>query len=960
MSYFVPLGRASGFDEFKVKREQVFEFTQKPAARRHGDRVSITFASKAFCDATVAVENTEGKIIRHLASGVLGANAPPPFQKNSLTQAIVWDGKDDAGVYVDGKDSVIIRVSLGLKPRLERTLFWSPHKRVGSSSPVICAAPEGVYVLENYVLDHGCYGGSQVRFFDHDGNYVRTVYPFPRNKLDQVVGLKKRFFPHLGRTIPLKHGYYQAWLLPTGLENKGQGGAPHAIAVRGRRMALVFSRLNRLATDGTSGGLPLGGPTTSFRVMSPASRPRYQRPGPRSAAFSPDGKTLYMTGFVWRWRSWFFDWMPAVMKVDFEKGEKMEVFAGSDRVGAWGSGNGQFKMPTSLAVDAKGRVYVSDYMNDRIQVFTPDGKHRRTIRVRRPARVAVHQKTGEIYVFSWLLVTRLTKQPGLKPTFTRLGPVEAPRVISRGPLPLVGYTDRISWNNSGGLPYRIELDSWADEPTIWLVPGRAHWRSSGNSAIVQQNWETGIRLLVERDGKLVTRRNFTVDAAKAVNRVKPPVLWRQRLYVNPANEKLYVAEGDCGVSKAVNQLVEIDPETGRTKLIDLPLGAEDICFDRKGYAYIRTDKFVVRYRARDWREVPFDYGEQRDRHGWGMGARSAPLIAALPTPGHRSNPFWHMGGIDVSVKGHIVVTTCNLVKPEDRRTLPEKATFRYLARPYTPKLYPGRMRWGEIHVYDDRGKFIYQDAVPGMGHLNGIGIDQYDGIYMMAAVRRLIGGKKYDPTLPRDASGTLIKVKPGRVKVLAAGKGRRTPVPLTPTATPKRPPEIMGWPTGWVEGAEWFYGGVGFCTPGGCICCNSRFDLDYFNRSFAPEHLTYSVAVLDSNGNLILRIGSYGNVEDGVPLRIAGRETRDGRTPAPPPGTALRSAKSPMYNPQSAIRNPRPIGGDEVALFHACYVATHTDRRLFIADAGNARILSVRLGYHATEKIALKNLPEQK
>ena len=196
-------------------------------------------------------------------------------------------------------------------------------------------------------------------------------------------------------------------------------------------------------------------------------------------------------------------------------------------------------------------------------------------------------------------------------------------------------------------------------------------------------------------------------------------------------------------------------------------------FDDALYVF-RDDNYSI-YRARDWREVPFDYGEQRDRHGWGMGARSAPLIAALPTPGHRSNPFWHMGGIDVSVKGHIVVTTCNLVKPEDRRTLPEKATFRYLARPYTPKLYPGRMRWGEIHVYDDRGKFIYQDAVPGMGHLNGIGIDQYDGIYMMAAVRRLIGGKKYDPTLPRDASGTLIKVKPGRVKVLAAGKGRRTP-----------------------------------------------------------------------------------------------------------------------------------------------------------------------------------------
>jgi nitrous oxide reductase len=48
-----------------------------------------------------------------------------------------------------------------------------------------------------------------------------------------------------------------------------------------------------------------------------------------------------------------------------------------------------------------------------------------------------------------------------------------------------------------------------------------------------------------------------------------------------------------------------------------------------------------------------------------------------------------------------------------------------------------------------------------------------------------------------------------------------------------------------------------------------------------------------------------------------------------------------------------------VGLFHAAYVATHTDRRLFIADAGNARILSVRLDYHITAKVSLKDVPDQ-
>jgi len=148
------------------------------------------------------------------------------------------------------------------------------------------------------------------------------------------------------------------------------------------------------------------------------------------------------------------------------------------------------------------------------------------------------------------------------------------------------------------------------------------------------------------------------------------------------------------------------------------------------------------------------------------------------------------------------------------------------------------------------------------------------------------------------------------------------------------------------------YGGVGFCVPGACVCWNSRFDLDYFNRSFAPEPLLCSVAVLDSAGNLILRVGRYGNVDDGIPLRIADRGLRNEDA-----GTG-GSAGGPG-NPQSEIPNPRSLGGDEVALAYAGYVAADTDRRLFIADAGNARVLSVKLWYHTTERVPLREVPDR-
>jgi peptidylamidoglycolate lyase len=43
--------------------------------------------------------------------------------------------------------------------------------------------------------------------------------------------------------------------------------------------------------------------------------------------------------------------------------------------GKKGTGPGEFHLPHGIAVDSAGRVYVADRQNDRIQVFTPEGKY---------------------------------------------------------------------------------------------------------------------------------------------------------------------------------------------------------------------------------------------------------------------------------------------------------------------------------------------------------------------------------------------------------------------------------------------------------------------------------------------------------------------------------------------------------------------------------------------------------
>ena len=52
------------------------------------------------------------------------------------------------------------------------------------------------------------------------------------------------------------------------------------------------------------------------------------------------------------------------------------------------------------------------------------------------------------------------------------------------------------------------------------------------------------------------------------------------------------------------------------------------------------------------------------------------------------------------------------------------------------------------------------------------------------------------------------------------------------------------------------------------------------------------------------------------------------------------------------------IGGDEVVLCHAAYLANHIDRHLFVADFGNARIVNVKFDCDTKERVSQKQVPD--
>jgi DNA-binding beta-propeller fold protein YncE len=363
-------------------------FTSPPQATPRGHGAELRFAVSAVTDVEVAVVDAKGNVIRRLAAGMLGRNAPPPLKRNSLRQDLRWDGTDDDGEPVK-PGSYAFRVRCGVEARFDRVLGFDPWA-IRHVQGMAVDAQGALYVLSNGSLGVN----PALRVFSREGKYLRTLLP-PRADLAAAEKAELGFVEVLdGATVPRMgpdhHGFPHLWLPDT-----ARFGRQTMAVTRDGRLLLLNGPMRdyrlhplRILVLGTNGHLR--GSYLGPRLSRGAGELSY---GPGHLALSPDDRFAYVSGLRRSGKCHH-----VVYRVTLKEEGPPKPFLGEPFKP--GDDEAHLNDPRGIATDAKGNLYVADYGNDRIVVSGPQGKRLGSVAVDRPDQIAVHPASGAIYVLS--------------------------------------------------------------------------------------------------------------------------------------------------------------------------------------------------------------------------------------------------------------------------------------------------------------------------------------------------------------------------------------------------------------------------------------------------------------------------------------------------------------------------------------------------------------------------------
>jgi hypothetical protein len=856
-------------------------FTNKPAASKTADgKTRIAFAVDRPCDVAVYIENTDGEIVRHLAAGALGKNPPEPLKPDSLSQSIEWDGLDDDGKPATG-GPFRVRVGLGLKASWAGTAFAEKDQSGPNhitSVHGLAASPDGrVYVMDN--RSGWLYWPSYaVHVFRRDGSYEKTIKPFPSNMPPGRFQPTRAFLNDRGYLNPVIFRTLGMTFYPYEDEPATQmafvGGRLYLTVVPASRAGDHYDRGStpHLAAIDGDGGTPMRD------YAGPALGPwKYVKP---CLAASSDGKHLFIAGFGKEVPPWNrpADISPFIGKVALPECGPATVFFGDPKQS--GKDDKHLENPRGMACDGRGHLLVCDFNNNRVVVLNEaDGRFVGFFAIERPEWVGVHPKTGAVYVYSGNSVVKFSGWEDGKELY-RLSLERIAKVYC-------------GWGTER-LPACFALDASGEPAVLWV----------GRGGIVT-------------DSPLLRCE----DLGSNFSDLRPAECFPTPRHWRPASDPTHrlvscrIDPVRVGEGSAVYVLDETTGETKRVRTEGQAVGngqGVTTRLDREGNFYCSQAEGGI------WK--------------CNLQGKRVPLPATAGDP---------------SLKGHIPAGSTGTTAWERDWYVDRKGNIYAKVR---GTAYHGLMHVDVFGPDGARKRTVLWGITDGS---YGPRVDAKGNIYLMESVKPA-GWLYPEEFQPRATEryvrewydwiyGSIVKFGPRGGNFWLKTRNDKD----RPLADPVKLPEsfkkeqITATHRGdanLMQGALWMHPGVAHCGDASvgnyhCHCTGCDFDVDDFGRTFAPDNGRQRVTVLDTNGNVILHFGAYGNQDCCGP-------------------------ESYVFDPKEKYLRPRcpedpndlrsPFADPEIALNWIIGLAV-TDRHAYVADCANRRILRVRLDYTATE-----------
>ncbi|NQT36445.1 MAG: SMP-30/gluconolactonase/LRE family protein [Planctomycetes bacterium] len=790
-------GTANGRGD--ARRTHETRLVRGPRAERLGDKVEIGFVVDKATDVEVAILDTGGKVIRHLAAGLLGKNAPEPFRKNSLSQEIEWDIRDDAGNAAKG-GPFAARVRVGASPKLDRLLGWDGNCLLGKIVSLRMSPQGELFVL----LADPFRGRAEMRVLDADAGYLRTIIPYPADTPEK-------------RTAPVGHIEIDGRRQPMVFNGQGHSIYPLTAGLREQTIAwhpdgylILASAVGSMCNHGPPRFLmalhPEGGSPEGVVHIGPRIRDAGGFMGDAGEAYamgldriavSPDGEWIYVVqNFTDSYR-FKKELRHGVYRLKWNQAKAEELWVGQDIAG---SGDDEFNEPAGIAVDSQGRVFICDRGNNRVKVFAPNGTLLDQFPCPQPEQIELHPTSGEIVI--------LAKEDDRKAESGKLFHFSAWKK---------GATKRIAEQQVSGLRC-MTLDPTSDDLRLWIAYATG-WRRP-----------YGLAPVTVADGSF----RIGEDINRSTSLHHPSFI-----VADPQRNRAIVFEHLLGSGHR-----SVNLKTG--EVTAMKTRGSDLVMDARGNLYVMDDynaNSMSRY-GPDFTPLPFSAtGTNKLKltyraYGPGMGLRGhcvAPNgdIYVRRSPNHACVSTVDVfgsdgtlkkaglvrgtgsadGGIGVDNRGNVYLGT-NL-KPADQ---PLPADFAAAIPAGAWKYYRGEVR---------EAPWSYLYCNPYLFHMGSVFKFGPEGGAMYGNFGQW--AKVTDPNLALDKA---------------------------PAGATNYKSSYLGWDVK-VVGAEWRYPGVGiipasfdaFRGDDGCSCMVSHLDADLYGRVYAPSAFVRRQLVLPFSDN---------------------------------------------------------------------------------------------------------------